>query len=626
MTRPIADGVAAGPFRPVYRMHRYFARRPHALFSHLVEHYTSPGGLVLDPFSGGGVTVVEASLLGRRAIGIDVNPMAAWITAMEMAPFDAESYDLALDSLLDSVTSKLERLYSTTCATCSGRASVDWYEVSARAQCGSCDGRFLIADAHKLGVGAWACVHCQERVRFGYTADTEESLHLVLVSCVSCGTSGKQQPSADDHALFCSLPGMLATAEADGLFVPSHEIPDCNMQRESALHKKGITQYRQLFSPRTLLSWGVVREAIVAMSPSLERDWLWFTFSAALRYANRMVTRNESWRGDKPLEWAKPGYWLPPVHLEVNPADQMRRRAAAIRRGKRDLEVKPLSTLERGEMSEVANRAADYAMHMGSSATTGLASGSVDAVITDPPYGSYVHYADLTNFWAVWLPGDLSAGLGDIADNRAEAVIARKSGFGGAKSADDYRRLLEASFKECCRVLKPGGYMVLTFNNREPRAWVALLAAVVNAGFDLEPGGVVFQTGIPQYAHTSQLRRAGSVHGDFVYSFKKPTRSRRTAAKGRVPTVDEIESVLIGFCAAILMERPQSPPELMKALYLRCQEYFVEMVRGAGDDRLDELLGAVDAIQLFDSHRRGLLEEHFEFDGERWTTRTLELA
>lgn len=42
----------------------------------LILRYTKPGDLVLDPMSGGGTSLVEARLLGRSALGMDINPGA----------------------------------------------------------------------------------------------------------------------------------------------------------------------------------------------------------------------------------------------------------------------------------------------------------------------------------------------------------------------------------------------------------------------------------------------------------------------------------------------------------------------------------------------------------------------
>jgi len=42
--------------------------------------YTKPGELVLDPMVGGGTTLIEARLLGRNAIGVDINYDAIILT------------------------------------------------------------------------------------------------------------------------------------------------------------------------------------------------------------------------------------------------------------------------------------------------------------------------------------------------------------------------------------------------------------------------------------------------------------------------------------------------------------------------------------------------------------------
>lgn len=45
----------------------------------LILRYTTPGETVLDPMMGSGTTLVEAKLLGRRGIGVDINPLAVMV-------------------------------------------------------------------------------------------------------------------------------------------------------------------------------------------------------------------------------------------------------------------------------------------------------------------------------------------------------------------------------------------------------------------------------------------------------------------------------------------------------------------------------------------------------------------
>jgi len=46
--QPINYAVPAKPHTPVYKMHRYFARRPHNFFGELIRHYSNPGLIMLD--------------------------------------------------------------------------------------------------------------------------------------------------------------------------------------------------------------------------------------------------------------------------------------------------------------------------------------------------------------------------------------------------------------------------------------------------------------------------------------------------------------------------------------------------------------------------------------------------
>ena len=57
----------------------------------VIERYTEPGDVVLDPFMGCGTTLVEAARLGRDAWGTDINPLAVMIARAKTAPVDHAS-------------------------------------------------------------------------------------------------------------------------------------------------------------------------------------------------------------------------------------------------------------------------------------------------------------------------------------------------------------------------------------------------------------------------------------------------------------------------------------------------------------------------------------------------------
>ena len=121
-----------------------------------------------------------------------------------------------------------------------------------------------------------------------------------------------------------------------------------------------------------------------------------------------------------------------------------------------------------------------------------LADGSIDAVVMDPPYYDNVMYAELSDFFYVWLKrtaGHLFPELfrRQFTDKENEAVAnpAKFSGQTGARAlaGKDYQARMAAIFAECRRVLKPDGIMTLMFTHKATGAWDALTTGLIEAGF-----------------------------------------------------------------------------------------------------------------------------------------------
>ena len=70
---------------------------------------------VLDPFMGGGTTVVEALRLGFEVVGIDYNPIAWFIVKGETTPVDLAALDAAYERVAAKVKERLLDLYRTRC-------------------------------------------------------------------------------------------------------------------------------------------------------------------------------------------------------------------------------------------------------------------------------------------------------------------------------------------------------------------------------------------------------------------------------------------------------------------------------------------------------------------------------
>ena len=64
----------------------YPARMSPTVSRFLIQQFSKPGDIVLDPFMGGGTTVVEALAQGRRAVGVDINAIAYLLTLARTTP------------------------------------------------------------------------------------------------------------------------------------------------------------------------------------------------------------------------------------------------------------------------------------------------------------------------------------------------------------------------------------------------------------------------------------------------------------------------------------------------------------------------------------------------------------
>jgi putative DNA methylase len=118
--------------------------------------------------------------------------------------------------------------------------------------------------------------------------------------------------------------------------------------------------------------------------------------------------------------------------------------------------------------------------------------GSVGLVVIDPPYGGNVMYAELSDFFYVWLkrtaghvvPELFTRQLTD-KENEAVANTARFPDQKGAKALAerDYQERMQRIFEECRRVLKQDGIMTLMFTHKATGAWDALTKGLMEAGF-----------------------------------------------------------------------------------------------------------------------------------------------
>jgi adenine-specific DNA methylase len=116
--------------------------------------------------------------------------------------------------------------------------------------------------------------------------------------------------------------------------------------------------------------------------------------------------------------------------------------------------------------------------------------GTVDAIITDPPYYNMIDYTDASDLFYVWckralfdVMPDLFGDGGEVQDKTEEIIVKRGNAPGEHRTKEFYEKSLGKAFQEAKRVLRPDGVLVVVFGHSELNAWRRLLGALHDAGF-----------------------------------------------------------------------------------------------------------------------------------------------
>lgn len=83
-----------------FGVHGYFTKQSWNVVEKYILNYTKPGDLILDPFGGSGVTAIEAMMNQRKAISIDLNPLANFLVNSLIAPVQFSELKDAYDRII----------------------------------------------------------------------------------------------------------------------------------------------------------------------------------------------------------------------------------------------------------------------------------------------------------------------------------------------------------------------------------------------------------------------------------------------------------------------------------------------------------------------------------------------
>ncbi|MFW9903869.1 MAG: DUF1156 domain-containing protein [Candidatus Thorarchaeota archaeon] len=614
-------------YRPVLTLHKWFARRLGSVFRSILIYAASPiDGLrdkfvgsevinseknfwdiyleehdfhnlvILDPFMGGGTTIVESIRLGfEKVIGGDLNPVAWFTVKKELDEISIDDLRSEFMKISSKISSELSTYYKTKCEHCLQSADVMYFFWVKEIQCEQCLGTIPLFRSYifaynrtdsslgyilcpqceaifqkpiKKGLqcpecsyvfdplsyfvkrGKYYCPHCEHTAKIIDISNNQgklsEKLYALEYYCPHCKTRDYKRVDSNDHELYQRACHEFKLIR-DRLPLPNQPVPTGAKTQELLNH--GILFFADMFNPRQLLTLGKLLREILQIQDQNTREFFLITFSTALEYNNLLCEyhRKNHYIYNLFRKHAFPAT-LNPVENNVfgtarfgtgtfknffektvrikefcqNPYEYYITEEGET---KRQPMTRPISGRIVSSYSQLMEEPYDNVyLYCHSSHQIQIPDNSVDLVITDPPYYDNVQYAELSDFYYVWLRLGLekyySCFKSPLSPKNAEIVKNHKIG----KTDKDYQNGLKTVFAEIHRVLKEEGLLIFTFHHKQLKAWSSIIESLLDNDFYIT---AVYPVRAEMETST-QIRGKKSIEFDVIFVCRKRQKDSET--------------------------------------------------------------------------------------------------
>ncbi|WP_158056532.1 DUF1156 domain-containing protein [Halorussus halophilus] len=130
---------------------------PESLWKLYSKDVSVDGKKILDPFMGGGTSLVEASRFGAKSVGYDLNPVAWFVSKKEVeaGQSDLDEIESAFEQVKDDVSEDILRFYQTSCPNGNHKADVMYYMWVKELDCVSCESTVPLYKDYRVGKGRY---------------------------------------------------------------------------------------------------------------------------------------------------------------------------------------------------------------------------------------------------------------------------------------------------------------------------------------------------------------------------------------------------------------------------------------------------------------------------------------
>lgn len=491
---PMAVDVSVGKSDPIYQAHSYHTKVPHLAIVPSILHYTKPNDVILDSFSGSGMTGVAAQWCGcptpefkqqleadwrkqglgapawgaRKVILSDLAPAASFIASNYNIPFDVRAFLKAAKSIFAQMDSDIGWMYETVHSDGKSVGKIEYTIWSEVFSCDACSGEIVFTEA-AMDEGqsrvdkSLVCPHCGASAK-------KEALDLSFETFIDPGDGSlKKRPKRVPTLISYRIGKQVFSKKPDNLdyekvrrisemplpnIFPTDTLPDCQMTRVGRMRTTNTTAVHHMFLPRAAQTlsylWGKAEEC------GDHRTRLALRYYVEQAIWTMSVLNRFQPQGFKQVNKYLPGvFYVPSQICETSPVYAIGARADRIAR----------------VFSKFQTSSGNSIVSTGDASRLGIPDGSIDYIFTDPPFGENIYYADLNFLVESWHRVTTNA--------EPEAIIDRVRD----KGVVEYQRLMQACFAEYHRVLKPGRWITIVFSNSRAAVWNAIQVALQQVGF-----------------------------------------------------------------------------------------------------------------------------------------------
>ncbi len=498
---PFVADVSQGKTDPIYMAHTYHTKVPYKAIAEYIKHYTLENEIVLDAFSGSGMTGVAAQFTNRKAIISDLAPIASFIGRNLNSGIDIIEAFNETQQILSDVYKENKSFYSTQ-HNDNVNGVINYVIWSDVLTCNYCNSEYVFWDSAVIDNNInseYECPNCKASINksnskrvihnifdntLGKTISTAKQVPVLINYKLGKKTYTKR-PDRKDLELIKSIDDALVP-----FWFPTDFIPDGVKTSESKRTHNYLFTH-QYFTKRNL--W-IISSILDKANKSKYSLFIKFLLTSFITKTGSKLHNIGMKNGKINLAGAMPNaLFIPSLFAERNIIE---------------LASRKLSDITRAFNSKTNFSNSNVLTQVGSATSlNNIPTNSIDYVFTDPPFGANLMYSELSFIWEAWLK--------IFTNNDQEAIINTTQN----KKLAEYSSLMLNSFKEYYRVLKPKRWITVVFHNSKSSVWNSIQEALSKAGF------IVAQVTIldKKQGTFNQMTASGAVKSDLAISAFKPS-------------------------------------------------------------------------------------------------------